>query len=714
MINRVTGTIYSEAYREFQKNEKFFSIPMFNPEVEREFCEKLDNSDILILEAQTGAGKSVVAPIHAIKHYGYTKKIAISQPRTINVTNIAATLAKQLDDKVGNYVGYTTGSGTKVSAKTKCFLMTDAILFQQLFKDIEEYDIVIIDEFHERNTNIDMCLGLIKRYYEEVAIERKYRTWLETLGKMSLRERVSQETEEYLRKKERLNVERTVNWKNPTKFILLSATIDYKIYMDYYRNFNISYMFVAGRSYPITDIFLDEIGDIRAGTDAIVNTNSVIEKLLSNDPYGPGDILVFCSGKAEIIAFIDRYSHLDGLLVGGIYRGVDEKVQELLTDSKKYRDAGYSRRLIFATNIAETGVTIDGLKFVVDMGIANNVETYDTFLDLSAGSIPISAIKQRCGRVGRTAPGTCFHMYGREVLKSTQITSTPAIYREPLKNLILKLMLTIGDTDYVTTFLTETLIDKLLYEEVAAAIYDLHMNEFLLGTGMTSTGFFVANLGIDYMYMVLIANSFRYKLQNVIIPICAFMMSATLKDFVVGNTGMNKYRNDYGEPLAYFMLYVQLHHDYFPLNKWERSKYCEYHDLSGAQIADAELKLKDLVKKIGDGIKVLKSRGEKEDEWRIEIDDFEKFGEKDELGKKINIIFGEVFNDVAVYIEMNRSYYTDNDNIVKVANFSRTHTAKYYPEMIGYIDVIRINGMNYFICPFTIIKKQKNQILINQ
>lgn len=710
IINPITAKLYSDEFKKFKKNEKFFSIPMFQPEIVTEFKEKFAGSDVLILEAQTGAGKSVVAPYHVADMYGFKKKIAMSEPRTVNAVNIAGTLSAQVDSKVGEYVGYmigssATGSGNKTSKNTKITVMTDALLFQQMTKDLEAYDIIIIDEFHERNVNIDMCLAIIRKYLRMIKREREYWEWRDSLSNLTPQERFSQEVYEYKKIKdykeyietyEESGFRRPRDYKNPVKFLLLSATIYAQKYLDYYGEFNVSHMFVAGRSYPIKDFFIEDLfgGNLpEPGTEV----DLTIEKLFSHE-YETGDVIVFLPGKADIMDYVGRYTgKYEGVLVGGIYRGAPDKEVETLISAVKYKELGYKRRLLFATNIAETGVTIDGLQYVIETGTEKRLISRSGYNELSSQNIAKSSAKQRCGRVGRTSPGTCFHMYSRQTFEEFKGLGRPAIYNENLENLLIKLLVDIRDVNALEDFLINEIPDRLDRVDVETVILRYYHDRIIADGLISVEGKIVASLGLDYKWGLLILQSFMYEIQDVMIPIVAVLSGcSTLKEYLINKKDIEKYRNKLGDPLAAFMIYD----DMITGGKVNEG----FVPLMGLEVIR---KIKDIVDKINSATKEIKDQYKRIDfigTWRIAIEKF-KGEDLDTVIERIASVFGQVFRDRLIYTPYERTYKTIQDIKVSPFDIGPTVDLKVRPSLIGYDSLLKIGNQYIPSYPFILVKK---------
>lgn len=714
-INPITSKLYTEEFKKFRNNEKFFSIPMFQPEIVSEFKKKFMESEIMILEAQTGAGKSVVAPYHVAELYDFKAKIAMSEPRTVNAVNIAGTLSAQVDSKVGEYVGYMTGASTKTSKNTKITVMTDAILFQQMMKNPGIYDVIIIDEFHERNVNIDMCLALIRKYLRAVHREREYHEWRDSLSKLSPYERFAQEVKEYKRIKEykdekenekESGVTRTPeNWRKPTKFLLLSATIYAQKYLDFYKEFIVSHMFVSGRSYPITEIFIEDIfkrEELESVFEDIELVDPLIEKMLAPDgKYSKGDIIVFLPGKADILKAIAKYTGRPGLLVGGVYRGAQEKEMETLISATKYKELGYNRRLIFATNIAETGVTIDGLQYVIETGTEKKMSVRKDYDELMSQKIPKSSAKQRCGRVGRTSPGTCFHMYSRQEYEEFKGLGRPLIYTENLENLLIKLLVVVKHPSFLLDFVTKDLPDPLVYEDVKNTLFEYYKRGLVVNDDIVTEGVIVGDLGVDYKYGLLILESFKYDIPEIMIPIVSVYAVGPLSGYIKSKKGLDKYRNPVGEPMAAFMIATEIIKYGKVMTNYEDT------DLNPVVCIEAYKKMKELQDKINTIQKELKETVKKTGDvtWKLGINDY--LGEDlSSQSDKVVSIFAYTFNGRMRYLPYEKTYETETGQKVSGFDIGPTVDLSVRPTYMGFDRLLKIDNKYIPSIPFVILKKE--------
>lgn len=706
MINPLTGKLYSKNYGKLNLS----SIPLNQPDVVKQLEELFLEADVLILEAETGAGKSVMAPVHIARIAGPSKKIAMSEPRTVNAVNIATTLGKLFDDEVGGYVGFMTGEKVKMSKRTKFTVMTDALMFQRLLSDPEEFDVVLIDEFHERNVNIDMCLAIIKRYYKAIKDAREFEEWRTLQRKKTIKERLENydEEREYIEKYRENIGSIPKRLKNPTKFVLLSATIDPKKYLHYYKDCNVKHMFVKGRSFPVEDVFLDDLGIVDVNPETMY---IVLDKIIREYPLG--DVIVFLPGKKEILDAITtvKPKYGDQYMIGGVYRGSPDT--EGIIKATKFVELGFEGRIIFATNIAETGITIDGLKYVIETGTEKKITAEKDYNELASQMISFASAKQRCGRVGRSSPGTCFHLYNKDDLAGFKKQTLPAIYSENLMNLLLSLMNVINNVDELIMFLTRDLPDPLDKSDIDLVIYRFYKDLVVSGNLITFRGSFMASLAMDYYLSALVLKSFEYNIETLMVPIVAVYSIGNFSDFFTDSRAIVGYRNRYGEPYAIAMFYINIAEE---LTKKDKLKnYCTENKLNYDNVSQIQSTIDGIVKKINAFAKERKEITEKfiketgliysPKMWKNPIEDFE--GETLETyGKLISAVFYSVYRNYAIYIPYERSYRTLSDIKIDLQGIGPLIDISHRPSMIGYSQILKLGSGGFILStPYVVIDK---------
>ncbi len=412
-------------------------IPKFPMDEHRaEVVECVRHNQNAVIIGETGSGKTTRIPDFLLDEFPEAK-IAITQPRRVAARSVSRYIAGRRGERVGDEIGYQVRFEDKTTEGTRANFMTDGILLRKLQFDplLEEYDIVMVDEAHERNLNIDFVLGLLKR----VQAERKKRGMKEL------------------------------------KVIAASATIEKEKFANYFGGSPT--VEVPGRMHPV---------DVRYENEQVKDyTKAAAEKVKEiTSSGGPGDILIFMPGEQEIRRTIQEIGELNlsNVEVMPLFGAMAPE------DQDKIFEKNQNRKVIVSTNIAETSVTIDGVRFVIDSGLIKQKE-FDPNTGIEAlltKRHAKSGCEQRKGRAGRTAPGTCYRLYPEADYSGRDGYQTPEIARSNLDHVILA-MKKIGIED-VRNF---EFIDPPKEEAIAQAIETLKMlgaldaNEKLTKIGKT-------------------------------------------------------------------------------------------------------------------------------------------------------------------------------------------------------------------------------------
>ena len=354
---------------------------------------------VTIICGETGSGKTTQLPKICLDvGLGKQKMIGHTQPRRIAARSVAGRIAEELNTPVGEIVGYKIRFMDRVTKTTSIKVMTDGILLAETQNDpmLSQYDAIIIDEAHERSLNIDFLLGYLSNL---------------------------------LRKRRDL------------KIIITSATIDVDKFSQHFDDAPI--IKVSGRTFPV-DIVYSPLQKINEDSnesieDAILRT---IDELVGNS----GDILVFLPGERDIH---DCKKFLSEKLIGK-FEVLPLFSRLPINEQQKIFKPGGIRRVILATNIAETSLTVPRIKFVIDAGFARVVR-YSPKLkieQLLIEKISKASANQRSGRCGRIAPGICIRLFDEEDFKARPEFTDPEILRSSLASVILKMAaLKLGPVD---------------------------------------------------------------------------------------------------------------------------------------------------------------------------------------------------------------------------------------------------------------------------
>ncbi|WP_210360215.1 ATP-dependent RNA helicase, partial [Borreliella garinii] len=375
-----------------------FKLPIYK--YKDELIKVLKNNNVLIVESPTGSGKTTQLP-RIIYEAGFAKlgKIGVTQPRRIATISIAEYIAKHIGVNLGEEVGYKIRFEEITSPRTKIKLMTDGVLLQELKKDtlLYEYDVIIIDEAHERSLNIDFILGLIKD------ISRK---------------------------------------RDDFKIIISSATINTKIFSKYFNNAPV--VSIETIAYPVQIIYNPPLLNTSKGM--ILKIKEIVSNVIKEKKAG--DILIFLSGEKEIKETIKELQELNSkkkLIICPLYGRMSKEAQEqIFVATPKNK-----RKIIVSTNIAETSITIENIKIVIDSGKVktNKFQTKTHTYSLQEVPISKSSATQRAGRAGRLSKGTCYRLYTREDYQLREDYQKEEIYRTDLSEVILR-MADIGIRDF--------------------------------------------------------------------------------------------------------------------------------------------------------------------------------------------------------------------------------------------------------------------------
>ena len=363
-----------------------------------EISEAIANNQVVVIAGETGSGKTTQLPKICLElGRGVTGMIGHTQPRRIAARTVASRIAEELSQPLGHTVGYQVRFNETSSENTLVKLMTDGILLAEIQHDrfLNKYDTIIIDEAHERSLNIDFLLGYLKNILPK---------------------------------------------RPDLKIIITSATIDVERFS---RHFNDAPVIeVSGRSYPVEVEYLP-IEEERDLAQSVLDTVEHILTLPKQEGK-PEDILVFHSGEREIreTANVLRKAQLRNLEVVPLYARLS------LAEQTKVFKPHRGIRVVLATNVAETSLTVPGIRYVIDPGTARiSRYSYRTKVQrLPIEAISQASANQRKGRCGRISEGVCFRLYSEEDFNARPAFTDPEIIRTNLASVILQMLrLRIGD-----------------------------------------------------------------------------------------------------------------------------------------------------------------------------------------------------------------------------------------------------------------------------
>ncbi|HXT88378.1 MAG TPA: ATP-dependent RNA helicase HrpA, partial [Trebonia sp.] len=357
---------------------------------------------VVIVAGETGSGKTTQIPKICLElGRGVTGQIGHTQPRRIAARTVAERIAEELGTPLGDIVGYKVRFTDRSGDTTAVKLMTDGILLAEIGTDrnLSRYDTLIIDEAHERSLNIDFILGYLRQLLPR---------------------------------------------RPELKVIITSATIDPERLAEHFKDAKTGkpapIIEVSGRTYPV-EVRYRPIGDPEQETDEDRDqVTAIVDAIGELEREGPGDILVFLSGEQEIRDTADALkgrAHTDVL---PLYSRLSSAEQHRVFEVPANRTMA-SRRVVLATNVAETSLTVPGIRYVIDPGTAR-ISRYS--LRTKVQRLPIEAISQasanqRKGRCGRVADGICIRLYSEEDFESRPEFTDPEIQRTNLASVILQM-----------------------------------------------------------------------------------------------------------------------------------------------------------------------------------------------------------------------------------------------------------------------------------
>lgn len=354
--------------------------------------EAIRKEQVVIVTGETGSGKTTQIPKMCLAAgRGQTGMIGLTQPRRIAAVSIANRIASEFGQSCGESVAYKIRFEEKTSARSLIKVMTDGILLAETLSDrnLQAYDTIIVDEAHERSLNIDFILG----YLRTLLLKRK-----------------------------------------DLKLIITSATIDTAKFSQAFGNAPV--IEVSGRMFPV-DVRYQPIDPVKEEKGEMTYTDAAVacvEQLQKERRFE--DILIFLPTEQDIRETCERLSKRCSGLILPLYARLSAGAQKLV-----FNEAA-QQKIIVATNIAETSLTIPGIKYVIDAGLARILEynPRSQTTGLPVKSISKSSAEQRKGRCGRVQDGICIRLYSPEDYADRPLYTPPEILRSNLAGVILRML----------------------------------------------------------------------------------------------------------------------------------------------------------------------------------------------------------------------------------------------------------------------------------
>ncbi|GFT82835.1 ATP-dependent RNA helicase DEAH12, chloroplastic [Nephila pilipes] len=368
-------------------------LPVYSKK--NELLKSIRSYSVLVVSAETGSGKTTQLAEYLLQSKVSERgTIVCTQPRKIAAISVTKYVCGQIGSAIGKLVGYDVGTQKKYDKETKIIYMTDYVLLKKILRNrkLRGISCVIIDEAHERTLYTDLVLGMLKECLSE-----------------------------------RLDL----------RLIVTSATIDPSLFVKHFGSKQTKIIEIPGRTYPVDIVWLER--DVEIGWNYVEECVKTAVKIHKNE--SKGDILVFLTSPGEIdeaiMKFQDYFSEPELPQLMSLH-GKSELQDQLLIFETNTNDV---RRIIFATNAAETSLTIPGIKYVIDSGMTKEMVYFPeknkncllvTFVNKSSAN-------QRKGRAGRTQPGVCYRMYSKRNYEEMPHSSVPEILKTNLQTAMLKL-----------------------------------------------------------------------------------------------------------------------------------------------------------------------------------------------------------------------------------------------------------------------------------
>ncbi|KAL4913940.1 P-loop containing nucleoside triphosphate hydrolase protein [Aspergillus aurantiobrunneus] len=369
------------------------SLPVYK--FRQQLLEAVAENQLMIVVGDTGSGKTTqVTQYLAEGGWANNGIIGCTQPRRVAAMSVAKRVAEEVGCKLGAEVGYTIRFEDCTSPETKIKYMTDGMLQREVLldPDLKKYSVIMLDEAHERTIATDVLFGLLKK---------------------------------------------TLKRRSDLRLIVTSATLDADKFSEYF--YGCPIFSIPGRTYPVEIMYSKE-----PESDYLDAALITVMQIHLTEP--PGDMLLFLTGQEEIDTACEiLYERMKALgpsvpelVILPVYSALPSEMQ-----SKIFEPApSGGRKVVIATNIAETSITIDNIYYVIDPGFVKQ-NTYDPKLGMDSLVVtPVSQAqaKQRAGRAGRTGPGKCFRLYTEAAYQSEMLPTTiPEIQRRNLSHTILML-----------------------------------------------------------------------------------------------------------------------------------------------------------------------------------------------------------------------------------------------------------------------------------
>jgi len=403
--NPLTNQPYTDDYKKLAK--VWSGYPTFAKA--DEVLKSISANQIIFIIAGTGAGKSVMLPKFALHYTNYEGKVGMTLPKRIITLSAASFASKTFDVPLGKDIGYVYKGSPKemASDKNKLLYMTDGILIMKFMKDptLSEFKVIIIDEAHERKVQIDLLMLFLKNLL--------------------------------------------LSGKRPDlRVIIMSATIDPTKYQKYFTGVSSLVINISGQpNYDITVKYLE-----KPSYSYMLDGLTLIENLIHSGIKQ--DMLFFITTSSEALQLCKNIRpKYPKVYCIEVYADMDKNLKIYAESRDKFLELGnYDQKLIMATNVAESSLTIDGLKYVIDSGheLYNHFDPNVYGQILQKKLITKAQALQRRGRVGRTEPGTCYHLLTKEQFEKLEDYPAPDILKHDITMDFLQIIRITDDKNFAS------------------------------------------------------------------------------------------------------------------------------------------------------------------------------------------------------------------------------------------------------------------------
>ena len=515
-----------------------------------EIIKKIEQNNVVIIESPTGSGKTTGIPLILYEAgFANSKKIGVTQPRRVAALNVSSYI-RELTSLDSSYISAKMRFYDESGDDTKIKVMTDGILLEEIKSDklLSQYSIIMVDEAHERSLNIDFCLGLLK----EILAQR-----------------------------------------DDFKVIVSSATINTELFSTYFDNAPI--ISLSGKSYNV-DVIYSELDtkkdelflynkrfDNRAKRDSSLIVRQIVDICTHCIANNYGDILIFLSGERlikEACKALNKAYFKKNVVLYPLYSRLsrEEQLRVFIPTPKN------SVKIVVATNIAETSITIDGIRVVIDSGFEkNNFYDQNRFTSsLNECRITKSSAEQRKGRAGRTSDGVCYRLYSQDDFEAMDEFLEPEIKNADLSEVVLR-MCDLGIND-ANNFQFITNVNK---ENIKSAYETLRYLDLIDNdNNLTAIGKFVSKFPLPpRLGRVLAESVFMYP--SSLERICTILAFLSTKsplvtsdlDPKISRDAHFKFAEHYGDLVAYLSIYdefIKFDGDREAQEKWCVDNYFDF------------------------------------------------------------------------------------------------------------------------------------------